>query len=190
MKQEQALDDRDAGTTEIELGNSDKAFRSEPLLQTGAGVVFLNVDEYAALVELDALDIVPGPVDFEDALEVLDLTLALRDSADDDEISIGVTALEEALASVELLLVAKDDELVFLVDEDNFDTFDDEVRVGFDADEPEIKEEGKRDDDEDDAETLVDTRKLFDVLVEWAEIFVDLDNVVSDEMGRLMQCVV
>ena len=66
--------------------------------------------------------------------------------------------MEEALAFVELLLVAKDDELVFLVDEEKLDTLDEEADLELDAD-------------------------FFDVVFE-VEPFFDVERVVGDETGK------
>lgn len=67
--------------------------------------------------------------------------------------------MEEALAFVELLLVAKDDELVFLLDEEKLDTLNDEADLELDAD-------------------------FFDVLVFEVEVFFDVQRVVGDETGK------
>lgn len=67
--------------------------------------------------------------------------------------------LEEELAFEEFLLVAKDDELVFLVDAEKFDTLDDDADLELDA-------------------------NFFDVLVFEVEVFFDVERVVSDETGK------
>jgi len=69
--------------------------------------------------------------------------------------------LEEKLAFEELLLFAKDDELVFLVDEEKLDTLDEEADLELDAD-------------------------FFDVLVFEVEPFFDVERVVGDETGRFV----
>jgi hypothetical protein len=162
--------------------------------------------------ELDNLEVVLTPVDLEDVLEVLVLKLVLlifrdaddvltrvADLEDDmDEISLEVEPIfpveldfdvvgfredvfEEGLAVEELLSVIEDDELLILVGDEDLEILDDDLR--------ELMEERKSDGDEDDDDGPLDTAELFDVLVVEAEVFVDVENVIGDEIGRSGQFV-
>ena len=96
----------------------------------------------------------------------------LNDDVDDFDLEaelvlrVEVTGLKEGVlegepAFEELLLVATDDELVFLVDEEKLDTLDDEADLELDAD-------------------------FFDMLVFRVEVFFDVENIFGDEMGKFV----